>query len=195
MCCWWTTTLPPSRRPARPAIDVPRRGTLTEADLADWAHYTREVVALPGRRRPVSPAATETAAAAPTAAAARPNGARQPSPPAPLRIGDQPPGVDSATWNRFRSGRLRPARTLDLHGHGVHRAYHVLLAAVRSAHADRLRCIEVITGRGCGESTGAIRRELPFWLNLPELRPLVLAAAHPHAANPGATRLLLRRPR
>jgi DNA-nicking Smr family endonuclease len=38
-----------------------------------------------------------------------------------------------------------------------------------------------------------IRRELPLWLNLPELRPLVLAAAYPHPANPGAVRLLLRR--
>jgi hypothetical protein len=34
-----------------------------------------------------------------------------------------------------------------------------------------------------------------MWLNLPEIRPLVLAAAHPHAANPGSVRLLLRRVR
>jgi hypothetical protein len=32
-----------------------------------------------------------------------------------------------------------------------------------------------------------------MWLNAPSLRPLVLAAAHPHAANPGSTRILLRR--
>ena len=43
----------------------------------------------------------------------------------------------------------------------------------------------MITGRGSGETGGVIRRELPLWLNLPALRPLVLAAAHPHAANPG----------
>ena len=34
-----------------------------------------------------------------------------------------------------------------------------------------------------------------LWLNLPALRPLVLAATHPHAANPGSVRLLLRRPK
>jgi hypothetical protein len=36
---------------------------------------------------------------------------------------------------------------------------------------------------------------LPVWSILPALRPLVLAATHPHAANPGSVRLLLRRPR
>ena len=50
--------------------------------------------------------------------------------------------------------------------------------------------VEVVTGQG-----GVLRRELPLWLNLPELRGLVLAAAHPHATNPGAVRLLLRRVR
>ncbi len=63
------------------------------------------------------------------------------------------------------------------------------------AHADRVRCVEVITGRGSGEQGGVIRRELPLWLNLPQLRPLVLAVTHPHAANVGSVRLLLRRTR
>jgi DNA-nicking Smr family endonuclease len=38
-----------------------------------------------------------------------------------------------------------------------------------------------------------LRRELPHWLNAPELRGRILAAAHPHAANTGAVHLLLRR--
>jgi DNA-nicking Smr family endonuclease len=38
-----------------------------------------------------------------------------------------------------------------------------------------------------------IFREFPHWLNAPELRGKVLAAAHPHRANAGAVRLLLRR--
>jgi DNA-nicking Smr family endonuclease len=55
--------------------------------------------------------------------------------------------------------------------------------------------VEIITGRGTGEHGGVIRRELPLWLNLPALRPLVLATAHPHARNTGSTRVLLRRAR
>ena len=56
-----------------------------------------------------------------------------------------------------------------------------------------MRCVEVITGRGSGEAGGVIRREFPLWLNEAALRPLVLAASHPHPANQGAVRLLLRR--
>ena len=96
--------------------------------------------------------------------------------------------MDSATWHRFRTGKLPAARALDLHGHTAQRAFHSLATFLRAAHAEGLRCVEVVTGQG-----GVLRRELPLWLNLPELRGVVLAAAHPHAANPGSVRLLLRR--
>ncbi len=113
----------------------------------------------------------------------------------PLAVGESPGGVDGASWHRLRGGKLVPERRLDLHGFTAQRAYHALVAFLRTAHADRMRCVEVITGRGSGDETGVLRRELPLWLNRPDIRPLVLAAAHPHAANPGAVRLLLRRMR
>jgi DNA-nicking Smr family endonuclease len=88
---------------------------------------------------------------------------------------------------------MRAERTLDLHGKTVQAAYHALETFLHAAYTDHIRCVEVITGRGSGETGGAIRRELPHWLSRPTLRPLVLAAAHPHARNDGSTRLLLRR--
>ncbi len=112
-----------------------------------------------------------------------------------VTTGTQPPGLDRANWQRFRTGKLAAQRTLDLHGRTAQRAYHALEAFLRGAQADRLRCVEVITGRGSGEEGGVLRRELPLWLNLPQLRPLILGAAHPHPANPGSVRLLLRRVR
>ena len=112
-----------------------------------------------------------------------------------LGVGAHPAGLDRGTWTRFRTGRLPPLRTLDLHGRTAQRAFLALDAFLRAAHGDRVRCVEVITGRGDGAGGGVLRRELPMWLNLPALRPLVLAPSHPHAANPGAVRLLLRRPR
>jgi DNA-nicking Smr family endonuclease len=111
----------------------------------------------------------------------------------PLLVGTHPGGLDRASWNRFRAGKLAPTRTLDLHGRTAQNAFHALNAFLHAAHADGVRCVEVITGRGSGEGGGVIRRELPLWLNLPALRPFVLAASHPHAANPGSVRLLLRR--
>jgi DNA-nicking Smr family endonuclease len=116
-----------------------------------------------------------------------------PAQPSTLSVGSHPGGLDNSTWNKFRSGKLVAQRTIDLHGRTAQRAYHALQQFLQTAHADRVRCVEVITGRGSGETGGVLRRELPLWLNLPTLRPLVLAASHPHAANPGSVRLLLRR--
>jgi DNA-nicking Smr family endonuclease len=110
-----------------------------------------------------------------------------------LTVGEQPGGVDRATWQRFRTGKLAAVRKLDLHGMTAQHAFHALVAFLRNAHADQVRCVEVVTGRGSGDSSGVIRREFPLWLNLPDIRPLILGAAHPHALNPGSVRLILRR--
>ena len=176
---------------------MPRRG-LSERDRADWAAFVRGIKALPGHDlsdlADLPPPAPEPAAPRQAVPAVAPALPRAPVA-APLVIGTAPAGLDNSTWNRFRAGRIAPTRTLDLHGRTAHRAFHALLSFLQGAHGDRLRCVEVITGRGSGEAGGVIRREFPLWLNLPELRPLVLAASHPHAANPGSVRLLLRRPK
>ena len=112
---------------------------------------------------------------------------------APIEIGTSPGGVDRSTWTRFRGGKLAPQRTLDLHGRTVQRAHAELHAFFGTAMAERLRCVEIITGRGSGETGGVLRREVPLWLNDPALRPIILAASHPHPANQGAIRVLLRR--
>ncbi|HVC60880.1 MAG TPA: Smr/MutS family protein [Acetobacteraceae bacterium] len=192
---------------------------LTEADRAAWTAYADRIAALPGRALPSRPEPKRRSEPpAPLGPPAPPAQMHQPEPflpaatlpPPPfspphsppvqpprraLAVGEAPGGVDGATWQRFRGGKFPPVRQLDLHGLTAQRAFHALVAFLRSAHADRLRCVEVITGRGSGNETGVLRRELPLWLNRPDIRPLVLAAAHPHAANPGAVRLLLRRVR
>ena len=171
-----------------------RQKTLTEVDRAEWAAYASRVAPLPGVAAPPRPASAAAPASIALASIAAPV-MRQALPARLLAVGEHPGGLDNTSWNRLRSGRLTPARTLDLHGRTAQRAYHALHEFLARAHLDQVRCVEVITGRGSGEGGGVIRRELPMWLNLPALRPLVLAASHPHAANPGSVRLLLRRPR
>jgi DNA-nicking Smr family endonuclease len=171
-------------------MPIRRRG-LTERDRAEWAQFAQAIKPLPGREMPLARPSPVLPASQPreTPLALPPT----PAQPSTLSVGSHPGGLDSSTWNKFRSGKLVAQRTIDLHGRTAQRAYHALQQFLQTAHADRVRCVEVITGRGSGETGGVLRRELPLWLNLPTLRPLVLAASHPHAANPGSVRLLLRR--
>lgn len=165
--------------------------SLTEADRIAWAGYALHVRAL----RPVEQPPPPMPAPPKPPGVPIPRPATRPRPAAlPVQVGTAPPGLDRGTWTRFRSGKLSPARRLDLHGQTAQRAWSALHHFLRDAHADGLRCVEIVTGRGQGEG-GILRRELPYWLNGPELRPIVLAASHPHAANPGSVRVLLRRAR
>ncbi|MGC8475933.1 MAG: Smr/MutS family protein [Acetobacteraceae bacterium] len=165
------------------------RPSATEA--ADWARFVQEIRPLPGRARPIPPPPPVRAETAPPAPPPPPP--RQPSP--PLAVGEAPGGLDRSSWQRFRSGALPAARVLDLHAHTAQRAFLALGAFLAAASAEGLRCVEIVTGRGSGETGGVLRREVPLWLNRAELRPLILAVAHPHPANPGALRVLLRRRR
>jgi DNA-nicking Smr family endonuclease len=158
---------------------------LSAADVKLWAAYSQTLTRLmPGRQRlpaepetPQAPAVPPTPAMAPTATAAPPVG-----------VDLTPSGLDKSTWKKFASGKIRAAQKLDLHGHTAARAHHEVRHFIERAHADQTRCVEIITGKG-----EVLARELPHWLNAPTLRPMILAVAHPHAANTGSVRILLRR--
>jgi len=186
----------------------PRARALTGADQALWADYAGKITPLRdrlakksnGNNKPTELVAPERTGKPPPAISPpqpRPNVVAQGSKPrmivSPLSVGAQPGGLDKATWRRFQSGKLVATRALDLHGMTAQRAFHALVSFVRTAYAEQVRCVEVVTGRGNGETGGVIRREFTHWLNLPEIRPLILGAAHPHALNSGSVRLILRR--
>ncbi len=179
---------------------LPSRPRLSEEDRAAWAAFAARVAVLSGHappppptpEAPREPAAPQQAAAPPPVT---PLPSRRSHLVAHLAVGDNPGGLDRASWHRLVQGKLRPERRLDLHGRTAQSAYHALHAFLGVAQADGVRCVEVITGRGSGPEGGVLRREFPEWINLPPLRRLVLAAVYPHAANRGAVRLLLRRPR
>ena len=173
---------------------APRRPGLTQHDRAAWASYAQLVAPLRGvsRPEPVPQPPAPVVGAAPTLATVV-RAATRPGP--AVVVGAVPAGVDTGSWTRFRTGKLAASRTLDLHGRTAQRAYAALEHFLHSAIGDGVRCVEVITGRGRGETGGVIRREFPLWLNQPHLRHMILAAAHPHALNPGSVRLLLRRSR
>lgn len=164
---------------------------LDAADAALWAAYVQRLRPLKGRQMPAPPAPPPQPVAAP---APSPPAPRPPTAPTAVAIGQQPAGVDLRRWRELRRGRLRPERTLDLHGRFAQEAHADVRAFLAQALADGVRCVCIITGKGSGEG-GVLRRELPHWLNGPGLRGQVLAAAHPHQGNTGSVHLLLRRPR
>ena len=166
---------------------------LSEADRALWRAYAAEIVPLPGRELPPAPEAPPPAPVVAQVAAPRPA-------PPPVRwtlpeiaVNAPPPGLDDRRWRDLRRGRVKPERTLDLHGRFAQDAHAAVRGFLADAYADGVRCVAVITGRGSSPEGGVLRRELPHWLNAPDLRRILLGAAHPHKANTGAVHLLLRR--
>ena len=117
----------------------------------------------------------------------------------------QPVQMDKAAFRSMTRGRLQPEGRLDLHGMTLSEARQELVHFVMNAHAEGRRLILVITGKGKRKDdhgpipsrVGALRHEVPHWLNLPPLRPLVLqiATAHLKHGGSGAYYVYLRRPR
>ena len=173
-----------------------RQRGLSEADRALWRAYAAEIVPLPGRALPPAPA-PPPAASAPTAKApivAAPTPAPRWAPP-DIAVNTPPSGLDDRRWRDLRRGRIAPERTIDLHGRRAQEAHAAVHAFLADAYAEGLRCVAVITGRGSTTEGGVLRRELPHWLNAPDLRRIILGAAHPHRANSGSVHVLLRRRR
>ena len=171
-----------------------RARALSAADRALWQAYVVSVEALPGRELP-PPDAAITPAAAPAPQPVLMATIALPAvwQPPPIQVNVTPAGLDDKRWRALRRGKTKPERTLDLHGRRAQEAHDAVRGFLLDAFADGLRCVAVITGRGSSPEGGVLRRELPHWLNAPDLRRILLAAAHPHAANTGAVHLMLRR--
>jgi len=143
--------------------------------------------------------------AAPAAKPERPPPPRssQPAPPKPLEATRPPPlepgaaiGLDRRTAEKLKRGQLPIDARIDLHGHTLNDAFAALEHCILNSSAAGRRCILVVTGKGLAGG-GALKREVPHWLNLPALRDLVLAftPSQPRDGGDGALYVLLRRRR
>mgnify|MGYP005750861319 CR=1 FL=1 len=113
-------------------------------------------------------------------------------------------GLDRRTSARLRRGEIAPDRRLDLHGLRQEDAYAAFVTAVRTAHAQGLRCLLVITGKGerrtapafdLFDRPGILRESLPLWAARPELSATIAACvpASRRHGGAGAFYLYLRR--
>ena len=177
------------------------RRPLPPHDARLWALVAATVRPGPGKQHPVPP---ETAAAAP----ARPGSAspagvpapvaptlkggrntlRRPVPPAP------PAPIEPRRKRRISLAREPIGATLDLHGFDQDRARSAIHGFIQRAHADGVRAVLIITGKGA-LGDGVLRRRTPDWLAEPVVRHLVagLSQAERHHGGEGALYVALKR--
>ena len=124
--------------------------------------------------------------------------AAAPVPKAPQRL--EP--VERRQKQRLARGLEPIDARLDLHGKTQAQAHAELLRFLRRAQMDGARFVLVITGKGAPVPDnrmehGVLRRQVPLWLKLPELRAYVAAfdQAHVGHGGEGALYVRLRRPR
>jgi DNA-nicking Smr family endonuclease len=159
---------------------------------------------LRGRRRPAP--ATPQAAPVPSPGARR----SAPAPVAKASAPDLPEldpakvtGLDRATEENLRRGKLVPEASIDLHGHTLAEAERALARFLERAQASGARVALVVTGKPARQDEsnrpvgGRIHAEFPHWLNRPENRGRVIGVrpANPRHGGGGAFYVMLRKPR
>jgi DNA-nicking Smr family endonuclease len=170
------------RRTTIPELPLsPRRKRgLSKEEVTLWESVARQVKPLRKRHRapksPVAPPESETKAAP------KPVASPKPPVPAPIIAPPRPEPPPLAPIGRRERSHLSRGRKeidarLDLHGMTQTRAHRALFGFLQRAHHDGLTFVLIITGKGkmgSESERGVLRRQVPLWLSLPELRTLVV---------------------
>lgn len=117
--------------------------------------------------------------------------ARTQTTPAPA---PSPLQMDAKAFGRMKRGKLAPEARIDLHGLTLAEAHPDLIHFILGAHAQGLRLVLVITGKGKAkpdhgpipQRIGALRHQVPHWLRLAPLGPVVLQITEAHLRHGGA---------
>ena len=177
-----------------------KRRTLTREEKSLWAHVQRSVAPLPGR-------IMDELIEAPAADHAKPpNPAHLPIPAPPPRAPSMPPltSMDRRMLRKVKRGRQSVDGVLDLHGLSQAAAHQALGAFLFRKQHEGASLVIIITGKGAAggfdhpdRERGVLRRVVPHWLRLPDLRPIVLGfeTAAAHHGGDGALYVRLRRGR
>lgn len=179
-----------------------RRGRLLSADERRlWAQVARGITPLGGRTLAPEPEPPPAPPPAPLAEAGLPAG-REPRPSTAAAAALAP--LERRTLRALRRGARAADAAIDLHGLTQEAAHGRLLAFLRRAQAQGASLVLVVTGKGGPgapgaffEERGVLRRMVPHWLRLPDVRPLVLGfeEASPRHGGSGALYVRLRRRR
>lgn len=112
----------------------------------------------------------------------------------PELLGQAPLQMDAKTHGKMTRGKLAPEARIDLHGLTLAEAHPELIRFILNAHAQGMRLVLVITGKGkrredagpIPQRMGALRHQVPHWLHLPPLGPVVLQVGEAHLKHGGS---------
>jgi len=175
-----------------------RKRALSEDEKALWHAVVKSATPLRRRKRVVADDDQDQPEEAPQPASGR---VRQPvarQPGAPAARPSPPPLAPLGRRERARlaKGRKPIDARLDLHGMTQARAHRTLIAFLQRAHSDGATFVLVITGKGRASASegerGILRRQVPLWLGLPDLRSLVVGFEEAHIGHGGEGALYVR---
>ncbi|WP_417687249.1 Smr/MutS family protein [Roseibium sp.] len=188
-----------------------KKGHLSPEDRALWAKVTKTLTPLnpktasqpdaedfeqlldPPSATPAAKKATATAMRAPTAAPA-------------VSATPKPPPLHQLE-HRYRKKLVRGVKPIDaridLHGLTQHQAHERLRGFLYNAQASGHKVVLVITGKGGKgkgndfrhdhwDDMGILRRAVPQWLAMPEMRQVVIGYEEAHVTHGGAGALYVR---
>ncbi len=186
---------------------IRRRRHLTAEEERLWTAVARSVRPLrakPTTKPTAKPSAAQLAKAAPPKPQSakpnvtKPNVAKHVEhAPQPVARKAKPPSPAKAFALRERRqlarGNAEIGGRIDLHGMTQAEAHDALLRFLRRAQAEGAKFVLVITGKGGpGGERGVLRRQVPLWLALPELRTCVLGFDVAHVGHGGEGALYVR---
>jgi DNA-nicking Smr family endonuclease len=115
----------------------------------------------------------------------------------PVRPSAPPPLAPLARREKqqLARGRVEIDARIDLHGMTQAEAHMRLVRFLRRAQSDGAKFVLVITGKGARSGDperGVLRRQVPLWLQLPDLRDAVVGFEEAHVAHGGEGALYVR---
>ena len=110
-----------------------------------------------------------------------------------------PSGISASQADKLKKGKIRPEKTIDLHGFTQFRAHSYINEEILKCYNSNIRSLLIITGKKFGKmgAEGVLKKEVPKWLNLSPLKEIILMTswAIPRDGGEGALYVLLRRVR
>ncbi|MGL5363833.1 MAG: Smr/MutS family protein [Bosea sp. (in: a-proteobacteria)] len=179
-----------------------RDRALSETEIALWTHVARSTRPLPGKRAP-EPKAPEVAAAKPATTpskSAAPAKALLPEPKKPALTPLAP--LERKLKTQLKRGIQPIEAVIDLHGMRQDAAHAALHRFIWRAQGDGAKLVLVVTGKGAAgqshtmfggsDERGVLRRMVPHWLRLPDLRPMVVGFDEADQRHGGSGALYIR---